>query len=209
MMQEDHLKLLETRINKAIAFIETLKSREKSLLQEKEKMGKKIESLENKLEEKEERIQELKGSQEFLKEKIEMILGKLESFATIEPEGQYFPATHPENEKEKDTVEEPLVEEKMVDLNKESGDGGSALIHSEETVIDLDDIDNSSGNVDEDVETKENLSQDESDIDQNTLFNADFSAESIIEQFKEAHESTGDEQDPRLKWFGNNPFIDS
>ena len=179
------------------------------LLQEKEKMGKKIESLENKLEEKEERIQELKGSQEFLKEKIETILGKLESFATIEPEGQYFTGTPPEKEKEKDIVEEPAVEERMVDLNKESGDGESALIHSEETVVDLDDIDNSSGNVDEGVESKENLSQDESDIDQNTLFNADFSAESIIEQFKEVHESTGDEQDPRLKWFGNNPFIDS
>ena len=70
-MKENQLKLLEERISKAVEFIETLKSRERNLIREKEKLGEKVSTLEKELEGKEDKIKELKGSQEFLKEKIE------------------------------------------------------------------------------------------------------------------------------------------
>lgn len=132
-MREDQLKLLETRINNAIIFIETLKSREKRLIQEKEELDIKINSFENVLAEKDSKIEELKGSQEFLREKIEAILGKLESFATIGTEGQFDLKAFPENEKLKsnfpDEVEDDvIIENEIVDLKEE-------IIKDESTVV--------------------------------------------------------------------------
>jgi hypothetical protein len=124
-MREDQLKLLETRINNAIIFIETLKSREKRLIQEKEELDIKIGSFEKVLAEKDNKIEELKGSQGFLREKIEAILGKLESFATIDTEGQFDLKVFPENEKSEPIVpegdgEDIIIEDEVVDLNEEN-----------------------------------------------------------------------------------------
>jgi len=82
-MEGDQLKLLEDRIGKAIGFIENLKSREKTHLQEKEELEQRVTSLEEDIKEKDGRIEELKESQVFLKEKIETILSKLESWADL------------------------------------------------------------------------------------------------------------------------------
>jgi chromosome segregation ATPase len=82
-MEGDQLKLLEERIGKAIGFIENLKAREKTYLQQKEELEERVSSLEEEIKEKDTRIEELKESQLFLKEKIETILGKLESWADL------------------------------------------------------------------------------------------------------------------------------
>ncbi len=124
-MKEDQLKLLEKRINNAIIFIETLKSREKRLIQEKEKLDIRISSFEKVLVEKDSKIEELKGSQEFLREKIEAILGKLESFATIDTEGQFDLKAFPEKEKSKSYVPDEeggdvIIEDEIVDLKEEN-----------------------------------------------------------------------------------------
>jgi chromosome segregation ATPase len=82
-MEGDQLKLLEERIGKAIGFIENLKAREKTHLQQKEELEERVSSFEEEIKEKDTRIEELKESQVFLKEKIETILGKLESWADL------------------------------------------------------------------------------------------------------------------------------
>ncbi len=124
-MREDQLKLLETRINNAIIFIETLKSREKRLVQEKEELDIKISSFEKVLSEKDSKIEELKGSQGFLREKIEAILGKLESFATIGTEGQFDLKVFPESEKSESNIPDEvgndiIIEDEIVDLKEEN-----------------------------------------------------------------------------------------
>lgn len=82
-MEGDQLKLLEDRIGKAIGFIENLKAREKTHLEEKENLEQRVSTLEEEIKEKDDKIDELKESQVFLKEKIETILGKLESWADL------------------------------------------------------------------------------------------------------------------------------
>jgi len=124
-MKDEQLKLFEERINKAIAFIETLKTREKKLLQEKEELLQKIVEFESDIKDRDSKIKELKGSQEFLKEKIESILGKLESFASIEIEGGPFPGKDTTQAAEEETDQKisdvnMIIEEDIVDL-KEQG----------------------------------------------------------------------------------------
>ncbi len=217
-MQEDQLKLLETRISKAIIFIENLKTREKGLLREKERLNQKIDTLEKTIEEKEERIKELKGAQEFLKEKIETILGKLESFASIESESESKNQVIFGQGKDVKGMqsEETIIEEEPVDMQKEGDEGGSILLNTEDSVVDMDDIENPSEEGKEVEKDEENV-PDEIDEDQETLFSTDLDegkdagvdGESIIKQYETSHENTVDEQDPQLKWFGNNPFIDT
>jgi chromosome segregation ATPase len=85
-MKEDQLKLLENRINSAVAFIENLRSKEKKLLAEKEELRNRIFQLEKGLEEKDKRNDDLLKTQKYLKEKIEFILGKLEGLAEVPEE---------------------------------------------------------------------------------------------------------------------------
>jgi FtsZ-binding cell division protein ZapB len=123
-MKDDQLKLFEERINKAIAFIETLKTREKKLIQEKEKLLQKIADSESDIRDRDSKIKELKGSQEFLKEKIESILGKLESFASIEIEGASFPGKDTTQTAEEETEQKisdvnMIIEEDIVDLKEQ------------------------------------------------------------------------------------------
>ena len=217
-MQEDQLKLLETRISNAIAFIESLKTREKGLLQEKEKLNRKIQSLERTIKEKEERIRELKGAQEFLKEKIETILGKLESFASIESESESKSQFIFAQEKDSTDVqgEEAIIEEEPVDFQKEGDDGGPVLLNTEDSVVQMDDIENPSEEGKESDKKEEHV-PDKTDADQDTLFGTDSDEvndaatdiESIIKQYEITPEDAVDEQDPKLKWIGNNPFIET
>jgi len=126
-MKGEQLKLFEERINNAIAFIETLKTREKNLIQEKEGLLKRIVGLESDVKERDNKIKELTGSQEFLKEKIESILGKLESFASIEIEepllagDEEMPAVEQETDQE---ISEGniIIEEDIVDLKEPEGE---------------------------------------------------------------------------------------
>jgi peptidoglycan hydrolase CwlO-like protein len=83
---ENHLKVLEERISKAVSFIENLKTREKTLRDEKDAVARKVETMESQIKEKEKTIAELRESQVFLKNKIETILSKLESLANLEME---------------------------------------------------------------------------------------------------------------------------
>jgi chromosome segregation ATPase len=82
-MKEDQLRLLENRINSAVAFIENLKSKEKKLLAEKEELRRRILQLEKSIEDKDKRNDDLLKTQKYLKEKIEFILGKLEGLAEV------------------------------------------------------------------------------------------------------------------------------
>ncbi len=123
-MKEEQLKLFEERINKAIAFIETLKTREKNLIQEKEEFLKRIIALESDVKDRDDKIKELKGSQEFLKEKIESILGKLESFASIEIEEPLITGDEETREVEQEADQKisdvnVIIEEDIVDLKKQ------------------------------------------------------------------------------------------
>ncbi len=137
-MQEDQLELLESRINNAIAFIENLRSREKGFVQENEDLHQKIVTLEENMAEKEKKIEELKGSQGFLREKIEAILGKLESFASIDTERQFDLKNYPEQEKTESLTDEEMpgvqteqviIEENIVDLKEDF-----SLLEPDETV---------------------------------------------------------------------------
>ncbi len=125
-MKDEQLKLFEDRINKAISFIETLKTREKKLMQEKEELLQKIADFESDIKDRDSKIKELKGSQEFLKEKIESILGKLESFASIEIEGaalspgKDMTQTAEEETDQKISDVNMIIEDEIVDL-KEQG----------------------------------------------------------------------------------------
>jgi hypothetical protein len=130
-MREDQLKLLEERINNAISFIETLKSREKKLLHEKEELEAKISSFDKVLAEKDAKIEELKGSQGFLREKIEAILGKLESFASIDSEGKFDLKELPETEKVDD---DGIIEDEFVDLKEKNVDEETADTKQDEDI---------------------------------------------------------------------------
>lgn len=131
-MEEDQLKVLETRINKAIAFIERVKTREKILLKEREELKEKITSLESTVEQKDKKIEELKESQRYLKDKIESILTKLENLEGLDRGAEHQLGYEPESVEEKETAgedelkgssEDLIIEESIVDLKKEDTEG--------------------------------------------------------------------------------------
>jgi hypothetical protein len=82
-MEDNQLKLLEQRVSNAVTFIEKLKSREKSLQDEKERIEQKVVSMQRVIEEKDLKIEALRENQLFLKNKIETILDKLEGLASL------------------------------------------------------------------------------------------------------------------------------
>lgn len=83
-MEDNQLKLLEQRVSNAVAFIEKMKGREKSLQDEKERVEQKVVSMQRIIEEKDLKIEALRENQLFLKSKIETILDKLEGLASME-----------------------------------------------------------------------------------------------------------------------------
>lgn len=216
-MQEEQIKLLESRINKAITFIENLKSREKKLILEKEDLNQKIFSLENDFEEKENKIKELKESQEFLREKIEVILGKLESFASMETDIQLEPSEvtgkeEIELEKEYEPAvpdnEEVIVEENIADLQENNVEEESILINTEEPMPQNEDTEEIKSNelVDTDA-----ASEDVTEKDENSLFNNDLglNTEEISKTEDVNSEDGSNSVDLKTKWLDNNPFIET
>lgn len=208
-MQEDQLKLLESRINNAIVFIEKLRSREKNLIQENEELRQKIVTLEEIAAEKEEKIEELKGSQEFLREKIETILGKLESFASIDTEKQFSLKNYPEQEETEsltgkempgEQTEEVIIEENIVDLKEDF-----SLLEPDEAVAKGEEF------LSEESEKPFDLSGDAQKKDENLLFTIenDIDSENLrpVDEGKNA-KKTG-EGSYNKKWFDNNPFIET
>ncbi len=216
-MKEEQIKLLESRINKAITFIENLKSREKKLILEKVDLNQKIFSLENNFEEKENKIKELKESQEFLREKIEVILGKLESFASMETDIQLEPSEVTEKEeieleKEYEPAvpdnEEVIVEESIADLQENNVEEESLLISTEELMPQNEDTEEIKSNelVDTDA-----ASEDVTEKDENSLFNNDLGLnnEELSKTDDVTNEDGSNSVDLKTKWLDNNPFIET
>lgn len=216
-MKEEQIKLLESRINKAITFIENLKSREKKLILEKEDLNQKIFSLGNDFEEKENKIKELKESQEFLREKIEVILGKLESFASMETDIQLEPSEVTEKEeieleKEYEPAvpdnEEVIVEENIADLRENNVEEESILINTEEPMPQNEDTEEIKSNelVDTDA-----ASEDVTEKDENSLFNNDLGLnnEELSKTDDVTNEDASNGVDLKTKWLDNNPFIET
>jgi hypothetical protein len=216
-MNQNHLKLLEARINKAIQFIENLRSREKNLVQEKEEQNKKIGLLQKELKEKEKRIEELLGSQEFLKEKIESILSKLESFASIGSlnYGQSEPS---EEDKESglfqtgehsEEQEEVIIEDSIVDLqensNEEKGEDKDVEEADSKT-------DTKKTTMLEDNSTQlAGTSGDSSYEDENLLFKSESETDTealhrVDKDRNYRHDVSGNNE---ARWFENNPFIET
>jgi FtsZ-binding cell division protein ZapB len=137
---ENHLKVLEERIAKAITFIENLKTREKSLRDEKEAIGQKVLELESEIEERERTIAELRESQVYLKNRIEAVLSKLESLATLEidaeqEEDQSGDSARKDDEEDLGLEEKPAGEEKHGAERPSTYDSGE--IYVEENIVDL------------------------------------------------------------------------
>jgi hypothetical protein len=141
-MDDSQLKLLEERINNAISFIETMKTREKVLIDEKKDIEKRAADLQELIVEKDKKIDDLSENQLFLKDKIEAVLDKLEGLANLETGGSF---TEMENEtadveKEEETgdndIEESgeiIVEENIVDLKNEKITENENLLFESET----------------------------------------------------------------------------
>lgn len=186
-MKEEQLKLFEERINKAIAFIETLKTREKTLIQEKEELLQKVVDLESDVKDRDNKIKELKGSQEFLKEKIESILGKLESFASIE-------------------IEEPLLagDEATQAIEQETDQNISDVnVIIEEDIVDL-----------KEQEKEQEPTQDDKDQGIKKIHEGSREefGNSLFDTRSEGAEESGNEPEQlgigsRSRWVDNNPFI--
>ena len=182
-MEENQLILLEQRINRAIGFIETLKSREKALIEEKDGLEGKVRSLEEDVREKDMKIDALKENQLFLKNKIEAVLNKLESLANLEEQSSGKNSKdHEEDDsaEEKPVESEIIIEENIVDLKDEDVENVSEGEGDEESLQD-DDKDNGFYNVvsddtadsgeSEEDEGQPGYENDDSDsMKENTLF---------------------------------------
>jgi hypothetical protein len=159
-MDDKQLKLLEERINNAITFIETLKAREKTLIEEKKEIEKRAADLQELITEKDKKIDDLSENQLFLKNKIEAVLDKLEGLASLELEGSFTETetiqstmeTEEETadaESEEETIDndiedsgEIIVEENIVDLkNEEITDKAEEIEEDEENIIDEEPVD--------------------------------------------------------------------
>ncbi len=133
-MDDKQLKLLAERINNAISFIETMKAREKTLIEEKKEIEKKAAELQELMAEKDKKIDDLSENQLFLKNKIEAVLDKLEGLASLEPSGsvaekETFQSTM---EAEQETAGAENEEETM---NNDIEDSGEIIV--EENIVDL------------------------------------------------------------------------
>ena len=134
-MKEDQLRLLETRINSAISFIENLKSRERKLLSEKDELAKKAQQLEQGLEESDRKNEELLRTQKYLKERIETILGKLEGLAGMYQE---HPPSAPERQPGGREAKDAAGEGSPEMARKGTGPGNGGII-IEDNIVDLKD----------------------------------------------------------------------
>ncbi len=143
-MEENQLRILEERINNAISFIENLKSKEKALIEEKERLEGKTSELEKIVRDRELKIEALQENQLFLKNKIEAILDKLEALAGMEGyEDAGFGKTQTETLNADVSAEEKSGEASgqvvQQDTEEETGDqtSGTGEIIIEENLVDL------------------------------------------------------------------------
>ncbi len=228
----DELEMLEKRIEKAIAFIEDFKNREKRYLEEKREYESRIAALKEELERKENIIEDLRRSQRYLKEKIETILDKLESIELVEDETsmniQSPNLKNPDNgfeNTEENTifkenasiVPDKIIEEKEpVDLKELKYSEDSSKESEEETKEDDMVVDTGiSGEEETSGKAKEeNVSGDESegkkDLELIDGGIADNNPETKKESSKKESEGFLFNSDNKLKgdWFSNNPFIE-
>ena len=161
-MEDKQLEMFEERVNKAVSFIETLKAKEKTLVDEKEDIERKVEELQEEIDLKDRKIEELLESQVFLKNKIETVLNKLESLDN-------FDADKTEDDVP-DVDETPTYGyERSDSLNAGNDTENSGEIFVEENLVDLKD----------ENETEEDSDQQETTIstpqtDQKPLFDNPF-----------------------------------
>ncbi len=222
-MEENQLKILEERINNAISFIESMKSREKALVEEKQSLETKTAELEEAVEDRDLKIEALQENQLFLKNKIEAILDKLEALAGLEgyddttsEKTQSKRAYGDKSSDEQETVnaEEENEEETSraieQDTEEETRNTGEIII--EENLVDLrtDSAEQSDTTVDESPglpdENKADARKDgkilggKDSETENSLFNQD-------EDTKADNQSEG--EDGKLSTDYNNPFIET
>ena len=197
-MEDNQLKVLEERINKAVNFIETLKAKEKSLADEKEMIEKKMEQLKEQVVEKEQKIEELMESQIFLKNKIETVLSKLESLANFDM-------------KSSESEAEDEIEHKEVPDKDEREERSTSEIYVEETFVDLKDENEASDEDqgDEEAEHSEpNTAIVTPQIDQSPLFDAEGDEQTEEEESPEKKRGFIKKTEQVEKPFGDNPFIE-
>ena len=192
-MEDKQLEVFEDRINRAISFIETLKVKEKTLVDEKEDIERKVEKLQEQIVEKDQKIEDLLESQLFLKNKIETVLNKLESLANFDAENV-------------DDDEKPAVDslgyESSDNLLTENGTDSTGEIYVEENIVDLKDENGAEWEPDKQATTILTPQ-----VDQNPLFDATENEQTVEEdQVSEEHDFMKNKEQER-KPFSDNPFF--
>jgi hypothetical protein len=209
-MEDKQLELFEDRINKAIGFIETLKAKEKNLIDEKEDIEQKVADLESQVELKDAKIDELLETQVYLKTKIETVLNKLESLANFDADNTEDGEPGLEDDATSfgfGRSDNPVAEGEITSSETEAESSGE--IYVEENIVDL----RESASSENDETSEDNAKQEDTTIqtprvDQNPLFDTDEHEENAEEErVSEDHEFIKNtEQDRRP--FGDNPFIE-
>jgi len=212
-MEENQLRILEERINNAISFIENLKSKEKALVEEKERLQLKKAELEEVVRDKNLKIEALQENQLFLKNKIEAILDKLEALAEMEgyenaglEKSQTEAANNGVQNEEQETAdieeesgqdkqqdtEEIIIEENLVDLKNDS---------EEQPQTGMDDPAVETDEKETDAQEEEEIAGETASESEKTLFNE----EEDIKSDNQLEEGPNG----RLSSDYNNPFIES
>ena len=182
-MEDKQLEMFEERVNKAVSFIETLKAKEKTLVDEKEDKERKIEELQEEIDLKDRKIDELLESQVFLKNKIETVLNKLESLDNFDDDKR--------EDEVPDTDENPTYGyDKSESLDSGGDTESSGEIYVEENFVDLKDE-----NETEEDPDQQDTTISKSQADQSPLFGP------------EEHDFLKNTEQER-KTFFDNPFIE-
>ena len=209
-MEDNQLKVFEDRINKAIDFIETLKAKEKTLVDEKENIEHRFKELKEQIVEKDQKIEELLESQVFLKSKIETVLNKLESLANFDignsGEDEELPADETSSSDYDRTPGLEEETEKPLDENNTEKQSSSE-IYVEENIVDLKDEDGTEQKSDTasapDTD-RPNEAMVTPKVDQSPLFDTAENEQATEEEEASEEKSTEQEQKP----FGDNPFVE-
>jgi len=201
-MEEDQIELLEKRINKAIAFIEDLKTKKSKLNSEKNELLNKVDNLESITNAKQKEIDELKKIQGFLKSKIEAILDKLESIAEIGVKQEKVLTAESNDNIVESSPESLIIEEEIVDLKNEE-DTLEAKLESMDKVSEEDDMEENKLKPLSEIKNEEDSLFNISNADKNISTEKD-------EEKSEDNESYDNAINNNHKYnlFKNNPFIE-
>ncbi len=203
-MEDKQLDVFEDRINRAISFIETLKAKEKTLVDAKEDVERKVNDLQEQIVEKDQKIEELLESQVFLKNKIETVLNKLESLANFDADNS-------------DDDEKPAVDdtssygyERSNNLGGETGKSlnendaeSSGEIYVEENIVDLKD-ENGAEQESDQKDTTISTPQ----VDQSPLFDTTENEQAAEEDEDSEEHDLMKNKEQEHKPFSDNPFIE-